>query len=159
MPPESRLSDEDIRTFDEVRRFFVANPDPACVPLFLASFADDMGTGVYQLCDDVFAAYSQSTLTPHLADAMRSPHKGVRWWAAHWAVQFSALELFEPQKALVGRPDEADAHRFALSAICVILEATKDTSVAAFLRDRAATESDPELRDVILDCLRANTAV
>jgi len=50
-------------------------------------------------------------------------------------------------------------NHFALSAICVILEATKDTSVAAFLRDRAATESDPELRDEILDCLRANTAV
>jgi len=158
MPSETEAGSSLLQTFDQVRRFFISQPDPACIPLFLGAFADDMGGGVYQLCDDLFACFDQSELTPHLADAMRSPHKGVRWWAAHWAAQFSDPELFRPLCYLVGSSSEPDAHVFALNAICAIYVSTNEPEVGAFLRRRATVESDPELRQDIETTLGIGTS-
>lgn len=157
MPTETELTQAEINTFDDIRKYFIAHPDPACIPLLLGSFADDMGLGVYQLCDDVFKKFDWNVVVPHLASAMKSAHKGVRWWAAHWAMEFPAIELFFPLQELIGQPGELDAHIFATLAICFIYISTKDKTVTKYLRDRLVLEGDQELKAEIATCLKGDS--
>ena len=53
MPDDTELSEELVRAYDEVRRFFIEHPDARCIPLFLKSFGAGDGFGVYQLVEDV----------------------------------------------------------------------------------------------------------
>jgi len=45
---------EILQKYEEVRKYFVENPDPRCIELFLNSFGGWNGFGVYQLVEDVF---------------------------------------------------------------------------------------------------------
>jgi HEAT repeat protein len=153
LPPEDLVDEATIREFDMVRAFFAANPDAECIPLFLNAFGDGMGLGVYQLCDDVFRAYPQSSLTPHLADALASPHRGVRWWAAHWAMHFSAPELVAPLVQVLATQEDDDAHYFCLAALQFIWEEHSTREALAALQRRARTETDPERMELLWDAL------
>lgn len=42
MPPDREFTDEVIRNYEEVRRFFLKHPYSECIPLFLNSFGEGM---------------------------------------------------------------------------------------------------------------------
>ena len=52
LPNDDKL-EKDIEKFSEVKQFFVDNPDPECIPLFLNCFGDGGGFGLYQTIDDL----------------------------------------------------------------------------------------------------------
>jgi len=56
MPDDDALNahPEILQKYEEVRKYFVENPDPRCIELFLNSFGERSGFGIYQLVDEVF---------------------------------------------------------------------------------------------------------
>lgn len=155
MPPDSELTDEAATAFDEIREFFIANPDPVCIPLFLNAFGDGMGHGVYQICGDVFRCYEQSQLTPHIVDALSSERPCTRWWAAHWAMEFPDPLMLAGLRAVVANPIDSDAHPFALAAIGDIWRATGNSDARRIIEARRDSETDPELVEFCEDILNS----
>jgi hypothetical protein len=153
LPPDASLDEETIRRFDTVRTFFAANPDTECIPLFLNAFGEGSGFGIYQLCDDVFRAYPQSSLTPHLAAALSSPRRSVRYWAAHWAMEFSAPEFVAPLVQLLATQEDDDAHYYCLAALQFIWEEHSTAEALAALQRRAQTETDPDRMGLLREAL------
>lgn len=47
MPKDQELNESLISEYDEVRKYFLANPTQECLPLFLNSFGEYDGCGVY----------------------------------------------------------------------------------------------------------------
>jgi len=53
MPQDENLSEEMITIYDDARRFFEHHPNKLCIPLFLNSFGERDGFGVYQLVENL----------------------------------------------------------------------------------------------------------
>ena len=107
--------------------------------------------------DGVFqhpARYSQEQLTPHLKRALLSDSRGTRWWAARWAMEFLSPELAPALEAILRNPEDDDAHYFAISALADIYQMTRDSHVLAVLRERAASETDPECRELLRESFK-----
>ena len=119
MPGELELEQETISTFEDVRQYFLANPDKACIPLFLGAFAPDTGFGVYQMVEMIFWKFEPADVIPHLIAGIRGETPGARSWSAEIASGFPSPELIEPlTEALAeGDPDLTDAAVIALSFI------------------------------------------
>ena len=49
MPSDKDLTQDIIDKYDDVRKFFIKNPDRKAIELFLRSFGEGDGRGVYQL--------------------------------------------------------------------------------------------------------------
>jgi len=143
-----------IDSLKEVRKVLAQHPDPRCLPLVFGMFDDHMGWGIFQLFDDVLAKYNQEQLTPHLKRALLSDNRGTRWWATHWAREFLAPELAPELEAILLNPEDDDAHYFAIGALADIYQMTHDSHVLAVLRDRAATETDPECRELLRESFK-----
>lgn len=131
--------------------YFIANPDPESIPLFLNAFAYDMGLGVYQVCDDVFRHHDKSVVVPHLIAALQSPQIGVRWWASQFPMDFPSLQLLEPLKRVANSPEDIEAHYFVLASIGFIHNATGSPQAVEFLKERLLTETDVETREMLLE--------
>ena len=155
MPPDSELTKEVATAFDGARKFFTANPDPVCIPLFLQAFGDGMGHGVYQICDDVFRCYDQSQLTPHIVEALSSEQLCTRWWAAHWAMEFPDRRMLAGLREVVANSTDSDAHYFALAALGDIWRATADPEALRILESRRTIEADAELTELLDDILNS----
>jgi hypothetical protein len=153
LPPDTSLDEETIGRFHAVCKFLAANPDPECIPLVLNAFGEWGAFGVYQLCDDVLRAYPQSVLTPHLVAALSSPHRSVRYWAAHWTMQFTAPELVGPLVQLLASEDDDDSHYYCLSALQFIWEEHRTAEALVALRKRAETETDPDRMELLREAL------
>jgi hypothetical protein len=136
LPADDSVDEETNGRFYEVCKFFAANPDPECIPLVLNAFGERDGFGVYQCCDIVFRVYPQSLLTPHLVAALGSPHRSVRYWAAHWAMDFIAPELVEPLVQVLASQKDEDAHYYCLAALQFIWEEHRSAEALAVLPER-----------------------
>ncbi len=143
-----------IKTFDQVRRYFIAYPDPACIPLFLNAFGNGMGFGVYQLCDNVFHQFDQSLIIQHLKHALRNPHPGVRWWAAHWAVEYPSPELIAPLEQLLASDEDEDAHYLVLAALASLWQESRNEKAKGILEKRREIETDPERLELLTEVLQ-----
>lgn len=53
MPKDDELKESEIKKYEEVRKYFLDNPDEQCIPLFLNSFGGKDGFGVYQMVEEV----------------------------------------------------------------------------------------------------------
>ena len=153
MPGDDGLTEDLLTTFQEVHDYFVEHPDPSCIPLFLNSFSDSMGFGVFQVCGEVFQRYDILLVTPHLVDALRSDQRGVRWWAAHWAMELESEELIEPLVELLASEIDDDAHYFALATLGFIWRKTQNEKVIAVLEQRQKVETHPERIELIDEIL------
>lgn len=158
LPSDAEITQEQIDTFDEVRKYFTANPDPECIPLMLNAFGDGSGFGVYQVCDDVFRHFDQSQLTPHLSDALQSPHISVRNWAAEFAVQFGADELVGPLIRYLDSPIDAEGHFFALSALGFIWRESQNHEVLRYFVSRKQMETNSDLIVILNEVLEEATS-
>lgn len=74
MPNDDKLKESEIKRYEEVREYFINNPDEKCIPLFLNSFGGKDGFGVYQMVEDVILMYDSKKVLPHLLKTFYSIH-------------------------------------------------------------------------------------
>jgi hypothetical protein len=142
------LTEELMTAYDEIRLFFVGNPDERCVPLFLNSFGNGSGFGVYQLVDNLIAMFPSPVVMPHLVAALRSPFTGVRYWNAQIAALFPDPVLV-PILCEMLRNDDIDAKSAAVTALGQI--PGDDAEVC--LREALLASDDEMLRELIRDAI------
>jgi len=147
MPDDDKLTEELITEYDEVRLFFISNPDPRCIPLFLNSFGKGDGFGVYQVVDDVIAIFPASQVVPYLNLALRSRDLNLRYWCSQVATRFPVPELIESLKSAMEQEDEGSV--FALGALRHIGTPEAVAACQGFLKNL----TNQELKQDILDAL------
>jgi hypothetical protein len=86
LPADAGLTEEQIQTFDAVRRFFLQHPDKEAVPLLVNAFGEGSGFGIYQLVEDTLAQHDHEDVFAALDKALGA--RGVRYWAGQIAVRF-----------------------------------------------------------------------
>ena len=135
-----------LKIYDEVRQFFIKHPDEDALDLFLGSFGDYDGFGVYQLVEEVFYPFSNDIVVPLLLKHLRSNHTGILYWNAQIAAGFADVKLIEPLLFLLNKHDEdvVWASVFALSQI-------KDGRVDNLFRQKYTFLSDKDAIKEILD--------
>nr|WP_032672933.1 hypothetical protein [Pseudomonas syringae] len=90
MPTDSQITQEQAETYDEVRIYFIKNPDSKSIELFLRSFGDGDGLGMYQLVEDVFYQCEKSDVVSGIQTVLEdlSIPDGVRYWTTQAAAAF-----------------------------------------------------------------------
>lgn len=106
MPRDADLNEDDIQMYEQVRRYFIDNPNERCVPLFLNSFGGKDGFGVYQMVENVILMYNKETVLPHVLNGFNSLHDGIQYWCIQIASCFPDECLFEPLVAFLRLDDE-----------------------------------------------------
>ncbi|MFB6367894.1 HEAT repeat domain-containing protein [Paenibacillus elgii] len=139
---------EVIKKYNDVRVHFLNYPDPQCIPLFLNSFGEGSGFGVYQLIEDVLMKYSVEQVVPHLISALHSEHIGVRYWCSHIAASFPTPSLIPPLVHLLSDPDP-DIRCAAITALSQI----EDVRIIGILVGVLEKEEDPDVLDLIQEAL------
>ena len=155
LPADDALSHELIDLYDAVRRHFVQHPDPRCIPLFLNSFGNGSGFGVYQVVDDVFLKHNPDQVLPHLQAALRSPHLGVRYWASQCAMDFPSPTLVPALKDLLrsNGPDNLGCHYFAVAALEQVWRQCSHVPVLEVLEQALSTIPEDDVRTLIQEIL------
>lgn len=101
MPKDDELKEEEIQKYEEVRKFFIDNPDECCIPLFLNSFGGKDGLGLYQMIEDVILMYDVEKVLPYVIQSLDSPYDGVKYWVSQIASNFPDDSLFDPLSNLL----------------------------------------------------------
>jgi hypothetical protein len=144
MPDDAELSQDLIEQYDEVRKFFLQNPDERCIGPLLASFGDGDGFGVYQLVEDVLKQFDKSKVVPHLKQGLHSSICGVRYWNAEIAANFPSGDLVADLSALLRDPDQ-DIRAAAVIALGQI----KTEASNNVLRNALAAEANVHVRALV----------
>ncbi len=139
---------EVIKKYNDVRVHFLNHPDPQCIPLFLNSFGEGSGFGVYQLIEDVLMKYSIEQVVPHLITALHSEHIGVRYWCAHIAASFPTPSLITPLSNLLSDPDP-DIRCAAVTALSQI----EDDRIIGLFKGVLEKETDSDVLEHIQEAL------
>lgn len=150
MPPDDKLTKDIIKQYDEVIDYFIESPNPECVPLFLNSFGDGEGNGLYEQVEQVFYTFTKSEVVPHLVKSLKSEHAGVRYWSAQIAMDYSVPELIDPLEQLLAHDEIEETRQFAAAA----LEDIPDKRVDEIFARQLKVEQDPELAAEIKEALK-----
>jgi hypothetical protein len=153
LPADSDLSEELITRYNDVRRYFIASPDPRCIPLFLNSFGEGSGFGVYQVVDDVLHKYSAEQVVPHLKAGLGSPYAGVRYWCTHWAADFPSPDLIPGLTSILTSQADHECHYFAVCALEQLSPQTGPAPIAAVLEPALTGPLEPDVRALIEEVL------
>lgn len=145
MPNDSLLDKKTIQMYDDVRKYFLNNPDIECLPLFLNSFGEYDGYGIYQLVEDVVQMFDHDDVVNCLIESLRSPFNGVKYWCAQISALFPDEKLILPLVALL--EDENDDIRVAS---CTSLSRIDDDRIIDVLKKQINVEKN----DVVIDLLR-----
>ncbi len=145
MPDDDDLTQETIDTFDEVRRYFTAHPDPRAVPLLLGSFGDGSGWGVYQLVENAFRKLDRDHVVRSLRVALESPHQGVRNWSLQIAMVYRDRSLVPCFKRSLFAQD-LDERLWAAHNLEMNFNEAEDAPV---LRLALSKEDDPDVLEVL----------
>ena len=148
LPDDGDLSEELIGQYDDARKFLIDHPSDEGVRLILNSFGIGDGWGVYQLVEDAVAAVSPEVAAKHLAEALRSPLEGVKYWSAQISANYDDEQLIEPLQSLLHDPSE-DVRMAAL----VSIEKYMSDKLKAELQKMLAKETSDEIRATIKDIL------
>jgi len=86
MPDDDDLTQEVIDKYDEVRKFFTAYPDKEVISLFLNSYGNGDGWGVYQLVEDVFYKCHRDDVVVEIKEILENPSiaDSVRYWVLRY---------------------------------------------------------------------------
>lgn len=144
LPPDDLLNADLIDTYDAVRRLFRDHPNDECVGLFLHSFGDGTGLGVYQLVEDTLRAHEDDLVVAELTVSLRAPESSVRYWSAQIAQNYPDPRLGEPLLALL--MDEDPGIR---AAAIVALWGVGDPADRARIKSLRRSETDEEVVDAI----------
>ncbi len=147
LPGDAELANI-IHELVEVRDYFLANPEPACVPLFLNCFGDGSGYGVYQTIEDVIGKYDGDLVVGHLKKALFSNCPGVRYWCAQISETYDSKDLIEGL-INVYRSGNVDAKCAALTA----LSGYEDSRVNQLARKALSDEGDNCILEIAEDLI------
>lgn len=153
MPCDEDLGEE-IKMYEEVRQFFLGNPDEQCIPLFLNSFGGKDGLGVYQMVEDVILMYDKKVVLPHVLDGLRSVYEGVKYWCIQIASDFPDESLYEPLSEILESDDDEDIKMATITSLAQLpLNGIKNDEVIELLRCEMETSGDDDIRDFIEEIL------
>ena len=139
MPEDNKLDQEILDNYDEVREYFLIHPNPACIPLFLNSFGDGPGFGIYQLVEGVIRLFPSQVVIPHIEQALKSRHESVRSWTTEITALFPCSELIDPLEQML-HDDSLDIRIDAAFALGLI----EDSRTLPILEQALLHENDPE---------------
>lgn len=145
--PDDRVletNSEILQKYNEVRKYFLENPDPICIPLFINSFGNGSGFGIYQLIEDVLLKYSSEQVIPHLIKGLNSEKYGIRYWSSQIASSFPDKKLIEQLAILL--TDKASDIRYA---VIVALAEIDDKRVIDLIKNAQKQEEDNEVLELI----------
>ena len=148
MPNDKNLDESLISMYDEVRKYFLVNPYEECLPLFLNSFGEYDGMGVYQLVEDVILKFKHDKVVECLLDAFRSKHNGVKYWCAQISALFPDKNLINPLVELLN-----DSNQDTRMSVIASLSQVKDDNVITILRNHLNVEADDEVKDFLIDII------
>ncbi len=147
LPEDAELAKK-IHEFVEVRNYFLANPDPACVPLFLNCFGEGSGYGVYQTIEDVVGKHDGDLVVESLKEALLSIHPSVRYWCAQISDNYGSKDLIDGL-INVYNSGNSDAKCVALTA----LSNYDDSRVIGLARKALKDERDDDLLEIAEDII------
>jgi len=148
MPHDCDAEGDLIEKYDEARKFFLAHPDEECIPLFLNSFGDWDGLGVYQMVEDVIVQYDKEAVLPHILTALKSRSDYIKYWCAQISSNFPDEALFAPLAELLKADNEDIMTAAATSLAQLALTGIMANEVTDAL-ERACEAADEDTRDFI----------
>lgn len=150
LPDDSQLekNSEILKKYNEIRKYFLANPNPICIPLFINSFGNGSGFGVYQLIEDVLLEFSPKQVIPHLIEGLKSELYGIKYWSSQIASSFPDVKLIEPLAKLL--TDESADIR---SAVIIALSEIDDKRVLGIIKNAQKQEKDAEVLELIQEII------
>lgn len=147
MSDDKELERKDIEKYKEVRKFFIDNPDEECIPLFLNSFGDKDGFGVYQMVEDVISMYEEEQVLPHILQALKSKYDGIRYWNIQVAANFPDPRLFMPLSKLV-LDEDVDIKMASISTLAQLaLNDIYKAEVIDILKQVCEETDDEDVKD------------
>lgn len=90
LPDDEKLTKEIINKYDEIRKFFIDNPDDDVIELFLNSYGKGDGLGVYPLVEDVLLNCSKEKVIfaiKEILEDINTPNN-IRYWVTQNAELF-----------------------------------------------------------------------
>ena len=149
LPPDEKLTQDIADQYDDIRRYFLQYPDKECIPLFLNSFGEGDGFGIYVLIEDVIQQFATEKVVPYLVKALFCKFKSVRYWNAQIAFNFPDPELVAPLSQLLKKGD------FDMRYACITaLGEIRDERIKDVLRAALAKEKEEEIRELIKEILK-----
>ena len=118
------------------------------IDLFLNSFGEGSGFGVYQLIEDVMFANAADDVVPRLNLAMQSKSKPVMYWCTQIAANFPDEQLHDGLKIAL-EDENVDIREAAITAI----EAMGGNTARSFLKARLDREEEADVKVLIQDVL------
>ena len=153
MPKDDELKESGIKKYEEVRKYFLDNPDEKCLPLFLNSFGGKDGLGVYQVVEDVILMYDGEIVLPHILKALDSTYEGVKYWGIQISSNFPSECLFNPLVNLLKLKDE-DIKSATITAIAQLaLNNIKKEEVINILEKECKRISDEDIKELAEEVL------
>jgi hypothetical protein len=150
LPSDEELAQDEniLEKYDEIRKYFIKEPDHRCIPLFLGSFGGGDGFGVYQLVEDVMWKFSKDEVLPHLIKALQSPSNDIKYWSIQIASGFPD-DLLIPILFQILEGADYDLRSMAIIAITQI----KSKEVRNKLSFLLNNEKDLFVREAIVEYL------
>lgn len=153
MPNDQEITQEEIKRYEEVRTFFIDNPDEQCIPLFLNSFGDKDGFGIYQMVEDVIVMYNKKIVLPHILHAFHSSYGSVKYWCIQIATNFPDESLLSPLANFLQSEDQ-DIKAAAITAIAQLaLNHIKADEILKILKEEIKRISDEEIKEFATEVL------
>ncbi len=153
MPSDEDVTEEEIKKYEEVRTFFINNPDERCVPLFLNSFGGKDGLGVYQMVEDVIVMYNKKVVLPCILHAFNSSYEGVRYWCIQIASNFPDESLLSPLANFLQSEDQ-DIKTAAITAIAQLaLNHIRVYEVLKILEKEIKQITDEDIKEFAIEVL------
>ena len=117
LPADESLNEEIINKYNEVRVFFEENLYPDCIPLFLNSFGEGDGFGVYPLIEDTMIKYLPEVVIPALVESLSKGKRSVKYWCAQIAGSFPDKRLISPLGLLLLEDSDRDIRYMSVVAL------------------------------------------
>ena len=146
LPDDGKELENILEEFNEVRKYFISNPNSICIPLFLNCFGKGSGYGVYQLVEDVIITHNEDEVVFYLKKALLSDSSSIRYWCAQISENYDSEELLEGLLNVYEKGD-IDAKCASLTALSGI----KSNKVPEIARKALDTETDKDLIEIAND--------
>lgn len=148
MPKDEYIDEDLIKEYDEVRKFFTNHYDERCIPLFLNSFGEGDGLGVYLHIEELLQKYDHNVVVNYLEKGILSDTPSIRYWCTEIAAVIVDKQLVTALKNSLN--DENIDIR--ISSI-IALENIKENKVYQILQNRLEIEEDKEVINLIKEVI------